>query len=75
MGVYGPDTQVNCLLKGLNVWGTYRKHIDIFQMIFNLDERHSFKATVLESWQKCINWVSVGTFETLSRPLWVNLQP
>ena len=36
-------------------------------MIFNLDERHSLKATVLESGKKCINWVSVGTFETLSR--------
>ena len=33
-------------------------------MIFNLDERHSLKATVLESGKKCINWVSVGTFET-----------
>ena len=38
-------------------------------MIFNLDERHSLKATVPESGKKCINWVSVGTFETLSRPL------
>ena len=37
-------------------------------MIFNLDERHSLKATVLESGKKCINWVSVGTFETLSQP-------
>ena len=44
-------------------------------MIFNLDERHSLKATVLESGKKCINWVSVGTFETLNRPLWVKLQP
>ena len=38
-------------------------------MIYNLDERHSLKATVLESGKKCINWVSVGNFETLSRPL------
>ena len=38
-------------------------------MIFNLDERHSLKATVLESGKKCINWVSVGTFETrLGKP-------
>ena len=36
---------------------------------------YGLKATVLESGKKCINWVSVGTFETLSRPLWVNLQP
>ena len=41
-------------------------------MIFNLDERHSLKATVLESGKKCINWVSVGTFEPYIRPLWVN---
>ena len=35
-------------------------------MIFNLDERHSLKATVLESGKKCINWVSVGTFRDLN---------
>ena len=38
-------------------------------MIFNLDE-NIVKAT-LENWQKVI--FLVGTFETLSRPLWVNL--
>ena len=37
-------------------------------MIFHLNERHSLKATVLESGKKSINWVSVSNFETLSRP-------
>ena len=37
-------------------------------MIFHLDDRHSLKATVLESGKKSINWFSVGNFETLSRP-------
>ena len=36
------------------------------QITFHLDERHSLNATVLESGQKCINWISVGNFETLS---------
>ena len=40
-------------------------------MIFHLDERHSLKATVLESDKKSINWVSVGNLETLQ----VNPQP
>ena len=44
-------------------------------MIFHLDERHSLKATVLESGKKTINWVSVGNFETLKSTLQVNLQP
>ena len=55
-------------IKGLNFGAHIRKHINIFQMIFHLDERHSLKVTVLESGKKCINWVSVGNFETLSRP-------
>ena len=38
------------------------------QMIFHLYERHSLKATVLESGKKSINWVSVGNFETLRQP-------
>ena len=51
------------------VWGTYKKNILIYsQMIFHLDERHSLKATVFESGKKSINWVSVGNFDTLSRP-------
>ena len=37
-------------------------------MIFQLDERHSLKATVLESGKKSINWVSVGNSEKLSGP-------
>ena len=30
VGVYGPHTQVKCLLKGLNFGAHIRKHIDIF---------------------------------------------
>ena len=68
MGVCGPHTQVKCLLKAF-IFGTCKKNIIIYsQMRFNLDERHSLKATVLESGKKCINWVSVCNFETLSRP-------
>ena len=45
------------------------KNILIYsQMIFHLDERHCLKATVLEGGKKSINWVSVGNFETSSRP-------
>ena len=39
------------------------------QMTYNLDERHSLKATGLESGKKSINWVSLGNFETLRRDL------
>ena len=68
MGVYGPYTRVKYLLKA-KILGTYKKNILIYsQMIFHLDERHSLEATVLESCKMSINWVSVGNFETLSRP-------
>ena len=63
------------LIHGLNVyyrpkfWSTYKKNILIYsQMIFHLDERHCLKGTVLEGGKKSINWVSVGNFETSSRP-------
>ena len=69
MGVYGPHTQVKFLLKAY-ICGTSKKNILIYsQMIFHLYERHSLKATVLESGKKSINWVSVGNFETLSSTL------
>ena len=37
-------------------------------MIFHLYERHSLKATVLESGKKTIDLFSVGNCETLSQP-------
>ena len=53
-------------IKGLN-FGAHIKNILVYsQMIFHLDERHSLKATVLESGKKSINWISVGNFETLT---------
>ena len=54
-------------IKGLNFGAHIRKHINIFPDDISLDERHSLKATVLESVKKCINWVSVDNFETLSQ--------
>ena len=36
-------------------------------MIFHLDERHTLKATMLESCKKSTNWASVGNCETLSK--------
>ena len=53
-------------LEFANCFQLFISSIPIYIYIFNLDERHSLKATVLESGKKCINWVSVGTFETLS---------
>ena len=49
MDVCGPHTQVKFLLKA-QICGTYKKDILIYShMIFHLYERHSLKATVLES--------------------------
>ena len=54
-------------IKDLNFRSHIKKYILIYsQMIFYLDERHSLKATVLESGKKSINWISVGNFETVS---------
>ena len=55
-------------IKGLNFGVHTRKTLIYSQMIFHLDERHCLKATVLEGGKKSINWVSVGNFETSSRP-------
>ena len=67
MGVYGPHAQIKCLLKA-KILGHIQETLIYSQMIFYLDERHSLKARVLESCKKCINWVSVGNFKTLSGP-------
>ena len=64
MNVYGPCTQVKCLLKAL-IFGTCKKNIIIFfQMGFQLYQSHSLTVTELKSGKKSKYWVSGGLLET-----------
>ena len=64
MGVYGPHTQIKCLLKAFN-FGTCKKNIIIYsQMGFQLYQSHSLTVTGLKSGKKSKYWVSVGLLET-----------
>ena len=64
MGVYGPHTQVKCLLKAFK-FDTCKKNIIIYsQMGFQLYKSHSLTVAGLKSGKKSKNWVSVGILET-----------
>ena len=66
--VYGPHTQVKCLLKAL-IFGTCRKDIIMHsQMGFQLHQSHSLTVTGLKSGKKSKYWVSVGLLEILMWP-------
>ena len=61
--VYGPHTQVKCLLKAL-IFGTYEKDIIMHsQMGFQLKQSHSLTVTGLKGGKKSKYWVSVGLLE------------
>ena len=61
--VYGPHTQVKCLLKTL-IFGTCRKDIIMHsQMGFQLNQSHSLTVTGLKGGKKSKYWVSVGLLE------------
>ena len=61
--VYGPHTQVKCLLKAL-IFGTCEKDIIMhFQMGFQLNQSHSLTVTGLKGGKKSKYWVSVGLLE------------
>ena len=63
--VYGPHTQVKCLLKALN-FGTCEKDIIMHsQMGFQLNQSHSLTVTGLKGGKKSKYWVSVGLLEIL----------
>ena len=52
VGIYGPHTQVKCLLKAL-IFGTYKNNILISSQIgFELYQSHSLTVTGLKSKQK-----------------------
>ena len=58
--VYGPHTQVKCLLKAL-IFGTCEKDIIMHsQMGFQLNQSHSLTVTGLKGGKY---WVSVGLLE------------
>ena len=61
--VYGPHTQVKCLLKAL-IFGTCEKEIIMHsQMGFQLNQSHSLTVTGLKGGKKSKYWVSVGLLE------------
>ena len=63
VSVYGPHTQVKCLLKAL-IFGTCRKDIIMHsQMGFQLHQSHSLTVTGLKGGNKSKYWVSVGLLE------------
>ena len=63
--VYGPHTQVICLLKAL-IFGTCEKDIIMHsQMGFQLNQSHSLTVTGLKGGKKSKYWVSVGLLEIL----------
>ena len=63
--VYGPHTQVKCLLKAL-IFGTCEKDIIMHsQMGFQLNQSHSLTVTGLKGGKKSKYWVSVGLLEIL----------
>ena len=63
VSVYGPHTQVKCLLKAL-IFGTCRKDIIMHsQMGFQLHQSHSLTVTGLKGGKKSKYWVSVGLLE------------
>ena len=62
--VYGPHTQVKCLLKAL-IFGTCEKDIIMHsQMGFQLNQSHSLTVTGLKGGKKSKYWVS-GPFRDL----------
>ena len=64
MGVYGPHTQVKCLLKAF-ISGTCKNNIMIYsQMRFQLYQSHSLTVTGLKSGKKAKYRVSVGLVKT-----------
>ena len=61
--VYGPHTQVKCLLKAL-IFGTCEKDIIMHsQMGFQLNQSHSLTVTGLKGGKKSKYWVYVGLLE------------
>ena len=63
VSVYGPHTQVKCLLKAL-IFSTCRKDIIMHsQMGFQLHQSHSLTVTGLKGGKKSKYWVSVGLLE------------
>ena len=64
VSVYGPHTQVKCLLKAL-VFSTCKKNIIMYsQMGFQLYQSHRLTVTGLKSGKMFKYWVSVGLLET-----------
>ena len=73
VGIYGPHTQVKCLLKAL-IFGTYKNNIPISSQIgFELYQSHSLTVTGLKSSKKSKYWVS-GPFRDLDVALKLKLQ-
>ena len=63
VGIYGPHTQVKCLLKAL-IFGTYKNNILISSQIgFELYQSHSLTVTGLKGGKKSKYWVIVGLLE------------
>ena len=57
MGVYGPHTQVECLVKNL-IFETSKKNILVYsQMRFHLYQKHSLTAKGIKGGKKSINLV------------------
>ena len=64
VGIYGPHTQVKCLLKAL-IFGTYINNILISSQIgFELYQSHSLTVTGLKSSKKSKYWVFGSLLET-----------
>ena len=67
-GVYGPHTQVKCLLKTF-IFSTCKKNILIYsEMGFQLFQSHSLTVTELKSGKNSKYWVSAGLLETSMCP-------
>ena len=65
MGVYGLYTQVKRLFKA-SIFLECKQNIIVYsQMRFQLYQSHRLTAIGLQSGIQSINWISVGTFETL----------
>ena len=64
VSVYGPHTQVKCLLKAM-IFGTCKNSKIMYsQMRFQLYQSHSLILTRLKSGKKSKYWVTVGLLET-----------
>ena len=64
VGIYGPHTQVKCLVKAL-IFGTYKNNILISSQIgFELYQSHSLTVTGFKSSKNSKYWVFGSLLET-----------